>query len=102
MTQQDADRTVTEVALVDLDVFDVYAIWRNPLLLAPFVDDRVNVELVSDTRSRWTFPGSHGAQVGCTAELVGEVPERVLAWRVGDGPLPHEGRYSAGRWARWR
>ena len=91
MTQQEADRTVTEVALVDVDVFDVYAIWRSPLLLAPFVDDRVNVELVSDTRSRWTFPGPDGTPVSCTAELVGEVPEWVLAWRVRDGPLPHEG-----------
>jgi uncharacterized membrane protein len=91
MTQQNADRTVTEVAVVDVDVFDVYAICRDPLLLAPFVDDRVNVELIGDTRSRWTFPGPDGTPVSCTAELVGEVPERILAWRVEDGPLPHEG-----------
>ncbi len=92
MPQGDAVRTVTEVALVEPDVPEMYALWRDPLLLAPFVDDRVTVELLDDVRSRWTFPGPDGNPLSCTAELIGDIPELVLAWRVADGPLPHEGR----------
>jgi uncharacterized membrane protein len=92
MSQEDADRTVTEVVLVDPGVPEIYALWRDPLLLAPFVDDRAEVAQLDDVRSRWTFPGPDGEPVTCTAHLVGEFPELVLAWRVDDGPLPHEGR----------
>ena len=51
MTQQNGYRTVTEVAVVDVDVFEVYAIWRNPLFLAPFIDDR-HMWSCSPTRGR--------------------------------------------------
>jgi uncharacterized membrane protein len=92
MPQGDADRTVTELVLVDPDVAEVYGLWRDPLLLAPFVDDHVEVDLLDDVRSRWTFPGPDGDPVSCTAELIGDIPELALAWQVADGPLPHEGR----------
>jgi len=92
MTQEDGERTLTEVVLVDPDVPEIYALWRDPLLLAPFIDDRVEVELLDDVRSRWTVPGPDGYPLTCTAELVGDIPELVLVWRVDDGYLPHEGR----------
>src|SRR2546423_52772 len=77
---------------MDPDVSEVYALWRDPRLLVPFVDERAHVELLDDIRSRWTVPGPDGDPVTCTAVLVDDVPEWVLAWRVTDGPLPHEGR----------
>jgi uncharacterized membrane protein len=92
MTQGYAERTVTEAVLMDPDVPEVYALWRDPPLLAPFIHERAEVELLDDLRSRWTVPGPDGDPVSCTAELVGDIPEKVLAWRVDDGPLPHEGR----------
>jgi uncharacterized membrane protein len=92
MTQGYVDRKLTEIVLVHPDVPDMYALWRDPLLLAPFVDDRAEVVVLDDVRSRWTVPGPDGDRFTCTAELIGDIPELVLAWRVDDGPLPHEGR----------
>jgi uncharacterized membrane protein len=33
-----------------------------------------------------------GSTVHWTAEVTEDVPDRLLAWRVTDGPVPHEGR----------
>src|SRR5262249_49938456 len=55
------------------------------------LDPAVRAETVDDTWSRWTVPTPDGVPRLLTVEVVGDIPELLLAWRTGNGWLPHEG-----------
>jgi uncharacterized membrane protein len=87
----------------------VYAFWRDLPRVAAAMDPPARVVQVDDKRSEWTIDLPAGRTVTWTAEIVEQADsldasqprpgsagtderERVLAWRVDEGPVPHAGR----------
>lgn len=60
---------------------ELYNFWRNFQNLPRFMYHLESVEVLSDTRSRWTAKAPMGKQVSWEAEIIHEVPDEVIAWR---------------------
>jgi uncharacterized membrane protein len=65
-------------------VESVFAFWRNLSAMSIATQDRIAVEMINDRRSRWRIRTRSEAMplVEWTAELINEVPEKVLGWRT--------------------
>jgi uncharacterized membrane protein len=85
------DREARRRIVVDQDVIRVYWLCREPARLAAALDSSVRAETVDSTWSRWTVPTPDGVSRLLSVEVVGDIPELLLAWRAGNGWLPHEG-----------
>lgn len=85
------DREARRQIVVDQDRTRVYWLCRDPARLAAVLDPAVRAEAVDDTWSRWTVPTPDRVPRLLTVEVVGDIPELLLAWRAGNGWLPHEG-----------
>jgi uncharacterized membrane protein len=85
------DREARRQIVVDQDRTRVYWLCREPARLAAALDPAVRAETIDDTWSRWTVPTPDGVPRLLTVEMVGDIPELLLAWRAGNGWLPHEG-----------
>ncbi len=85
-------RALTET--VDLPAHREHLYWllRDPERAVRLLDPDARVVLLDATRCRATLTGPRGEPVTCLVEVVGDVPEMVVAWAVADGPLPHQGR----------
>lgn len=62
----------------------VFAFWRNLASIGTATRDRISVEAIDDLRTRWRVRARPDAPplVEWTAELINEVPEKVLGWRT--------------------
>lgn len=73
----------------------VYAFWRNLDHLSMALPSSITIERLDDRRSRWVLApakGSTPALAAWTAEIINEVPERVIAWRtVGESDIVSAG-----------
>jgi uncharacterized membrane protein len=85
------DREARRRIVVDQDRTRVYWLCHEPARLAAALGPAVQAEAVDDTWSRWTVPTPNGVPRLQTVEMVGDIPELLLAWRAGNGWLPHEG-----------
>jgi uncharacterized membrane protein len=70
----------------------VYEFWRDLPRVAAAMEPPAKVRQEDHVRSQWTVELPAGRTATWTAEIVLDEPERVLAWRVDEGPVPHEGR----------
>jgi uncharacterized membrane protein len=71
---------------------EVYAFWRDLSNLAGALGHVVRVDEVDDQRSRWIVEGTGSSEVEFMVEILADEPQRLLAWRAQDAPVPHEGR----------
>lgn len=87
-------RHIREHVFINEPVADVFAFWRSLTPLAEATGHRLSVEALDERRSRWSVRSRAGAEplVQWTAELINEVPARVLGWRT----LPDADVVSAG------
>jgi uncharacterized membrane protein len=85
------EREARRRIVVDLDRPQTYWLLREPERLAAVLDPSVRAEAVDDTWSRWSVPTPEGVARLLTVEVIGDVPELLVAWRVDNGWLPHEG-----------
>jgi uncharacterized membrane protein len=73
----------------------VYAFWRNLDHLSMALPSSITIERLDDRRSRWVLApakGSTPALAAWTAEIINEVPERVIGWRtVGESDIVSAG-----------
>jgi uncharacterized membrane protein len=72
----------------------VFAFWRDLTSIGAATNGRISVEAVDEKRSRWQLRTRAGAPavVEWTAELINEVPEKVLGWRtIGDADVVSAG-----------
>ena len=64
---------------------EVYAFWRDFTKLPLFMEHLESVEMLDDRRSHWTSKGPAGSSVEWDAELTGDRPGELIAWRSLEG-----------------
>lgn len=80
-----AGTVVEESVTINRPVEELYRFWRNLENLPQFMTHLEKVERVTDTLSRWRAKGPGGASVEWNAEIINEVPNRVIGWRSIEG-----------------
>lgn len=76
---------VEEAVTVNRPAAELYQFWRSLENLPSFMQHLESVEVISETLSRWRAKGPGGAIVEWNAEIINEVPNRLIAWRSLDG-----------------
>ena len=66
-----------------------YRFWRELDNLSGFMDHLESVRVVSDTRSRWVARSVGGTSIEWDAEIVKDVPGRIIGWRSLSGSPLH-------------
>jgi len=76
---------VEEAIIVHRPAAELYRFWRSLENLPRFMQHLESVEVISETLSRWRARGPGGAIVEWNAEIINEVPNRLIAWRSLEG-----------------
>jgi uncharacterized membrane protein len=64
---------------------EVYGFWRNLENLPRFMQHLESVERITETLSRWKARGPAAATLEWNAEIINEIPNKLLAWRSIEG-----------------
>jgi uncharacterized membrane protein len=70
---------------VNKPVEDVYGFWRDLTNLPRFMDHLECVKAIDDRISHWQAKGPLGTSVEWDAEIVNDIPEKVIGWRSLEG-----------------
>ncbi len=76
---------VAESVVINRSTEELYRFWRNLENLPRFMRHLESVERVTDTLSRWQAKGPGGLDVEWNAEIINEVPNKVIGWQSLDG-----------------
>lgn len=76
---------VEESVTINRPAEELYRFWRNLENLPRFMRHLESVERVTETLSRWRAKGPAGADVEWNAEIINEVPNRIIGWRSLEG-----------------
>lgn len=60
---------------------ELYRLWRNFENLPRFMDHLHEVRVLDDKRSHWVVTGPAGLKVEWDAEIVNDIPNRLIGWR---------------------
>jgi uncharacterized membrane protein len=77
--------SVEESVVINRPVEEIYRFWRNLENLPRFMQHLESVERVTDTLSRWHAKGPGGTTVEWTAEIINDVPYKLIGWRSIEG-----------------
>jgi len=88
------DRTpVIATVTINKPRLEVFQFYRTLNRLPRFMDYLDSVEVLDDTRSRWTAKLPFGQHVTWTSEITDDRPGEILAWRsTEDSPIDVRGR----------
>jgi uncharacterized membrane protein len=84
------DREATRTVVLNQDRTRVYWLCSEPTRMAAALDADLRAVPVDDRWSWWVVPAPGGDHL-LAVEVVGDIPELLIAWRVADEWLPHEG-----------
>ena len=70
---------------INKPVSELYSFWRDLSNLPKFMDHLQSVQEVSDRVSHWTAKGPAGINVAWDAEIVNDIPDKVIGWRSLEG-----------------
>jgi uncharacterized membrane protein len=76
---------VAQSVVINRSVEELYRFWHNLENLPRFMRHLESVERVTDTLSRWRAKGPGGLDVEWNAEIINEVPNKVIGWQSLDG-----------------
>ena len=76
---------VEESVTINRPIEELYRFWRNLENLPQFMQHLESVERVTDTLSRWRAKGPGGKTVEWNAEIINEVPNKVIGWKSIEG-----------------
>jgi len=76
---------VEESVTIKRPVEELYRFWRNLENLPQFMHHLESVERVTDSLSRWRAKGPGGTTIEWNAEIINEVPNKVIGWRSIEG-----------------
>jgi uncharacterized membrane protein len=72
---------VTQSVVINRSVEGLYRFWRNLENLPRFMRHLESVEQVTETLSRWRAKGPAGIDAEWNAEIINEVPNKVIGWK---------------------
>lgn len=78
---------VEQSVLVDAPPERVYGAWRNFANLPRFMSHVERIEELGRTRSRWTVRAPAGMNITWDAEIINDIPNKLIAWRTVDTQL---------------
>lgn len=88
----DAGIAVKQALTINKPPAAVYRFWRDFENLPRFMLHLESVEVLSETRSRWTAKAPAGRTVSWEAEITEDRPNELIAWRsVADSTVPNAG-----------
>ncbi|KPF74684.1 cyclase [alpha proteobacterium AAP81b] len=102
-TRRDGDRATAEAGqgardsvtarsvTINRPAAELYRFWRDFNNLPKFMADIVVIDVVDATHSRWTVKAPGDREVGWTAEVTEDQPDRLIAWE-GRGDIRNSGR----------
>lgn len=67
------------------DIGTVYGFWRRLENLPRLIDHLESVAQIDETYSHWVARGPFGLRVEWDAQIINEIPNRLLAWRSLEG-----------------
>lgn len=70
---------------IDKPVGEIYSFWRNLTNLPRFMEHLESVTVLSDRVSHWVAKGPAGMNVEWDAEIVNDIPNKVIGWRSLEG-----------------
>jgi uncharacterized membrane protein len=70
---------------VNRPVEEAYRFWHDFQNLGRFMKHVESVEVIDERRSRWKAKGPAGKVVEWEAEMIGDEPNRLIAWRSREG-----------------
>jgi uncharacterized membrane protein len=70
---------------INKPVHEVYAFWRDLSNLPRFMDHLECVKVINDRLSHWEAKGPAGMSVGWDAEIINDVPGKIIGWRSLEG-----------------
>jgi uncharacterized membrane protein len=76
---------VEESITINRPVQELYRFWRHLENLPRFMQHLESVERLTDTISRWRAKGPAGVTVEWNAEVINEIPNKLIAWRSLEG-----------------
>ncbi|HMF60057.1 MAG TPA: SRPBCC family protein [Vicinamibacterales bacterium] len=76
---------VAQSVVINRSVEELYRFWHSLENLPRFMRHLESVERVTDTLSRWRAKGPGGLDVEWNAEIINEVPNKVIGWQSLEG-----------------
>jgi uncharacterized membrane protein len=76
---------VDEEVQINKPIAEVYAFWRDLSNLPRFMDHLECVKVINDRLSHWEAKGPAGITVDWDAEIVNDIPGRLIGWRSLEG-----------------
>jgi len=70
---------------INKPVDELYSFWRDLSNLPRFMDHLESVKVINDRLSHWEAKGPAGISVGWDAEIVNDIPGKVIGWRSLEG-----------------
>lgn len=74
---------------VALPASELYRFWRRLETLPHFMQHVEEVTLLTDVRSRWRVRAPIGKRITWEAEIINDIPDRLIAWRSLPGSAIH-------------
>jgi len=91
VAQQQGTR-IEESIVIQRPVDVVFDYWRNFENLPTFMRNLKDVDVINETRSRWTAVGPAGITLTWESEIINEKVDEVIAWRTVNGAsVPNAG-----------
>ena len=76
---------IEESVTINRPVHELYRFWRNFENLPQFMGHLESVERLTETMSRWRARGPAGYTAEWNAEIINEIPDKLIAWRSIEG-----------------
>jgi uncharacterized membrane protein len=70
---------------INKPVVELYSFWRDLANLPRFMDHLQSVNVIDERLSHWKAKGPIGMNVEWDAEIVNDIPNKVIGWRSLDG-----------------
>ena len=78
--------TITEESLaINRPAGELYRFWRDLERLPTVIPELASVQVIDDRRSHWIAKGPAGWQTEWYADIINDIPNRLIAWRTIEG-----------------
>lgn len=84
-TADPARALFAEAVTINRPARELYAFWRDPSNLVMVFDNLKAIELIDDTRSRWTVKAPAGREVSWESVITTDVPGEEITWQSAPG-----------------